>query len=430
MRQPGPRLADWLAYIETVHGRSVDMSLDRVHRVLGRLDDAAPDYLLVSVAGTNGKGSSVGLLEAILTEAGYRVGAYTSPHLIRYAERVRIARVPVPDAALCRAFETIETARGDIPLTYFEFGTLAALLLFRAADLDVAVMEVGMGGRLDAVNAVDPVVSVITNVGIDHVDWLGSERSQIALEKAGVMRPARPVVLGDENPPQELLARARALGSGLYRIGHEFNYRTYRDAWDWHGPQSRQRRRLPFPSLVGAWQLRNAAAVLMVLDCLKERIPLEDSAVHRGLHSVRVPGRFQIVPGDPKIILDVAHNLDAVRAMHGQLRKCGVKGRTYAVCAMLRDKPVREIAKILAHDVDGWFVAPIDVRRGASAEYMRNEILLGLGGASKSAITVHASVVEAFDCARAQAAAGERILVFGSFYTVGDIMTHLQLSPF
>ncbi len=424
---PRRSLDEWLTYIQTIHSRSIDMGLERVHQVLDRLNIVPLGYVLISVAGTNGKGSSVGLLEAILTESGYRVGAFTSPHLVHYTERIRVQRTPARESELCRAFEMIEAARGNVALTYFEFGTLAALLIFRVHNLDVAVMEVGMGGRLDAVNAVDADAGLITSIGVDHVRWLGQNRAQIAVEKAGIMRPARPVVVVDPDPPPSLVEHAHNIDARVYRLHQQFGYRARDDDWDWWGPQQRQHRALPRPALVGPWQVRNAAGVLMVLESLSRRLCVNDQAIHHGLRSVSVPGRFQVIPGAPEIILDVAHNLEAVSALQAQLRAMERRDRTIAVCAMLRDKPVQQIATLLAGDIDHWFVAPIEDARGATGEDMRSGILQGLGAGADHRVVPCGSVTAAFEKAHTLAGDDDRIVVFGSFHTVGDIIAHLKL---
>ncbi len=420
-------LAEWLAYVQTVHPRSIEMGLDRVHQVLDSLNISALEYTLITVAGTNGKGSSVGLLEAILVETGYRVGAFTSPHLVHYAERIRVQRLPASESELCRAFAMIEMARGNVPLTYFEFNTLAALLIFRVQNLDVAVMEVGMGGRLDAVNAVDADVGLITNIGIDHVKWLGSDRRQIALEKAGIMRPARPVVVVDPDPPPSLIKHAHEVDARLCLLDQQFGYQVNDGVWDWWGPQQRQYRALPKPRLVGPWQVRNAAGVVMVLECLSRRLGVSDKAICEGLRSVSVPGRFQVIPGGPEIILDVAHNLEAVMAMSDQLQHMERRDRTIAVCAMLSDKPVQQIAAMLAGLIDRWYVAPIEDSRGVSGEDIHYGVVRGLGAGSEDIVIQCASVTAAFEQARSRAGPDDRIVVFGSFHTVGDIIKRLKL---
>lgn len=424
---PSRSLDEWLTYIQTVHRRSIDMGLDRVHRVLDRLDITPLEYVLISVAGTNGKGSSVGLLEAILTKAGYRVGAYTSPHLVHYAERIRVQRTPASESELCRAFATIEAARGNVALTYFEFSTLAALLIFHVHRLDLAVMEVGMGGRLDAVNALDADAGLITSIDIDHVNWLGRDRAQIAVEKAGIMRTARPVVVADPDPPPSLIERGHDVGARVHLLHEQFGYHVRDDVWDWWGPEQRRHRALPMPALMGRWQIRNAAGVLMVLGCLSRRLSVIDGAIHQGLRSVSVPGRFQVIPGAPEIILDVAHNTEAVSALRDQLRAMETRDRTIAVCAMLRDKPVAQVASILAEDIDHWLVAPIDDVRGASGADMRDGILHALGADAAAKVVQCGSVTAAFEKAHTLAAPDDRIVVFGSFHTVGDIIAHLKL---
>ncbi len=424
---PRRTLEDWLTHIQSVHWRTIDMSLERVRRVLDNLHIQPLEFVLVSVAGTNGKGSSVGMLEAILAEDGYRTGAYTSPHLVHYGERIRVQGTPAAEAELCRAFEMIEAARDDVPLTYFEFGTLAALLIFHNHNVDVALLEVGMGGRLDAVNAVDADVSLITSIAIDHVNWLGPDRARIAVEKAGVMRAGRPAVVADAEPPPALIEYAQRLKAHLYLLRREFDYQVRGDVWDWSGPGHRRHRALPKPGLMGQWQFRNAAGALMVLECLATQLSVSSEAIRRGLRSVNVPGRFQVLPGGPEIILDVAHNVAAVSALRDQLRTLGARRRTLAVCAMLRDKPVREVAKLLSDDIDQWWVAPIDDPRGAGGEELYREVFHGLGPGAGDKVASCVSVTEAFERARAAAHGDDRILVFGSFHTVGDIIAHLNL---
>ncbi len=420
-------LADWLTHIESVHHRSVDLGLERIRRVIGNLDILPLPYPLINVAGTNGKGSSVALLEAMLSAAGPRVGSFTSPHLVHYTERIRIDGRPVSAAELCGVFADIEAARREVPLTYFEFGALAALLLFRARDIDIAVMEVGMGGRLDAVNAVDADVALITSVAIDHTQWLGHDRDHIAVEKAGIMRSGRPVVYAEPHPPATLTAEAHRIQARLYRQPDDFYFRAHGDRWDWHGPVWR-RLGLPRPALPGPVQLQNAAGVLMVLECLPGGLQIGNPAVRSGLRSVRAPGRFQILAGRPTVVLDVAHNPASVSVLRKQLHSLPGCGRTLAVCAMLRDKPIELMVRTLAADVDRWYVAAVNSPRGTTGEQMHERVTAGISEVvAAPAVHLCPSVVDAFGAARSEAAAGDTIVVFGSFYTVGDIIDHLNL---
>lgn len=413
-------LADWLRHIQQVHFRSIDLALDRVRRV-GHVLRLARPATVITVAGTNGKGSMVAFLEAMLIAAGRRVGTYTSPHLVRYNERVRIAGEPVTDAALCGAFGRVERARRAIPLTYFEFGTLAALDLFQRETLDVALLEVGMGGRLDAVNMVDSDVAVITSIGIDHVQWLGPDRERIGAEKAGVMRRDRWCVCGDRSPPASIAAAARARGARLYQLGRDFDFeRQQNGCWSWWGRDGVAFDDLPPPALPGDVQFANAAGALAALSRLAKPVP--PAALYAGLGSAQLPGRLQSFGQAPQVILDVAHNPDAVAQLVALLTAQPVAGRTLAVFAMLRDKDIVQTVGQLAPLIDAWHVGGIVDERGAD-------------GASTAAmvtplvsvpVTPYATAADAFQGARLAAAAADRIVVFGSFHTVGDIIPLLS----
>ncbi|HLY95950.1 MAG: bifunctional tetrahydrofolate synthase/dihydrofolate synthase, partial [Sideroxydans sp.] len=304
-------LAEWLTYLESLHPKTIALGLERVAQVKQRLN-LQPDFPVIIVGGTNGKGSACAMLEAILHAAGYRVGCYTSPHLLDYNERVRIGKQPASDAELCASFAQIEQARGDTPLTYFEFGTLAAMQCFIGHTVDVAILEVGLGGRLDAVNVFDADCAVVTSVDIDHVDYLGDTREQIAFEKAGIFRRGRVAICADSDVPQAVQTHAQQVGAELWCIGSEFGYAAHQGQWDYRSKVG-SRSALPIPALRGAFQLHNASAVLAVLDALKGELPVSMEAVRRGLVEVQLAGRFQFVPGKPQLILDVAHNPHAAR---------------------------------------------------------------------------------------------------------------------
>ncbi|MBK9131298.1 MAG: bifunctional tetrahydrofolate synthase/dihydrofolate synthase [Gammaproteobacteria bacterium] len=416
----------WLAWLEGLHPRSIELGLERVRRVAAALGfDAALPCPVVTVAGTNGKGSSVALLEAILSAAGYRVATYTSPHLLRYNERVRVGGREAGDAELCAAFERVDRARGDVSLTYFEFGTLAALDHFTRARPDVAVLEVGMGGRLDAVNLVDPDVALVTGIAIDHVDWLGPDREAIGAEKAGIFRCGRPAVCGDPDPPRSLVAAAAAVGAGLHRIGRDFGYEAAAGAggaWSWWGGGIR-REALPAPALAGGFQYRNAAGALMALRLLEDRLDVGRAALEEGLRSVSLAGRFQclLVDGVP-CILDVAHNLEGAQALARTLAERPVPGRTLAVAAILGDKDIDGMISSLAGMVDAWYLGALTVERAAPVERLRAGILLH---APEAGVSVCADPPAAVRAARSAARSGDRIVVFGSFYTVGAVMRAL-----
>ncbi len=406
-------LQEWLDWQETLHPSPMDLGLERVAAVHGRLFSAPLPCPVITVAGTNGKGSTVAMLEAILRAAGYRTGAYTSPHLFRYNERVRLDGGPADDATLCEAFAAVDAARGDTTLTYFEFGTLAALWCFHQAAPEVVILEVGMGGRLDAVNVVDPDVAVITTVDLDHVQWLGGDRDTIAGEKAGILRPGRPAVSSDPDTAAAIVETAAALGAPLHRLGAEYRVRERDDgAWDWLGPDGRARHALPLPALRGAHQVRNAAGALMALELLAPRLPLPQAAVREGLQAVRLPGRLQVEPGAPTVVYDVAHNPQAARTLAAALAAMG-GGPLHAVLAMYADKDIQGVTAPLLPLVEHWHLAPLPPPRGASTRTLAQ--VLAAAGARCSE---HASVAAALAAARAAVPAPGRVVVFGSFQTV------------
>jgi dihydrofolate synthase/folylpolyglutamate synthase len=419
---PGPAsdLASWLSYLERLHPATIELGLERVARVRDRLA-LAPLFPVITVGGTNGKGSTCAMLESILKSAGYRVGCYASPHLLRYNERVRIGGVEVADGALVAAFERVEQARGDISLTYFEFGTLAAVLLFQDARLDVAVLEVGLGGRLDAVNAFEPDCAVVVSIGLDHTDYLGPTVSHIGYEKAGIFRARKPAVIAETEPPATLLDHAYKIGADVYLIDRDFGYVAGEQQWqfwDWRG----KREGLPLPALRGRYQLANASAALAALDSLRDRLPVDMGAVRRGLVEVDLPGRFQVIPGRPAIILDVAHNPHAALRLAENLGRMQPRGRRLAVFAMLKDKDIEGVVAAVCAQVDEWLIAPLPGVRGADLARMQ----AALRAASVTApVQSFASVGEGLAHARERAGADDKILVFGSFYTVADALRDL-----
>ncbi|HEX7044640.1 MAG TPA: bifunctional tetrahydrofolate synthase/dihydrofolate synthase [Burkholderiales bacterium] len=418
-------LDDWLQYIERQHPASIALGLERVAEVFSRMncEIACP---VITVGGTNGKGSTCAMLEAILRAAGYRTGLYTSPHLVRYNERVRVDGAMASDAELCDAFARIEAVRAEVRLTYFEYGTLAALEIFRRRGVEAAVLEVGMGGRLDAVNAVDPDAAIVTSVGIDHTAWLGSDRESIGREKAGIFRAGRPAICGDPNPPQSLVAAAQRLGARLYRYGHEFEVRPAEGGWSFH-LQGRTRGGLPYPRLRGDYQLRNAACALMALETLAEHFPLTQNALREGLLSAFVPGRFQVLPGLPSVVLDVAHNVQAAEALAANLRQQRIPGaRTHAVFGMLIDKPIADVARAVAGEIDRWYAVALGGARGATAAQVAAAVAEAVPGAP---VQQFPDVIAGYAAARAAAGPADRVVVFGSFYTVGDILAHLNMAP-
>ena len=410
-------LADWLAYLERIHPSVIDMGLERVSAVRDRLG-LAPGFPIITVGGTNGKGSVCAMLEAILASAGYHVGLYASPHLLRYNERVRVARREVEDTTLMQAFERVESARAPDSLTYFEFGTLAAMDIFIRANVDVAVLEVGLGGRLDAVNVFDANCTVVTTVDFDHMDYLGPDRESIAREKAGIFRAHVPAVCGDEEPPATLIGHAASIGAPLVLSGRDYGYNAGRGDWKYWSLQGK-RSALPYPALRGAYQLANAATALAALEQLKDRLPVDMGSIRRGLVEVDLPGRFQVMPGRPMVILDVGHNPHAARGLADSLRTLPAGGRLIAVFAMLKDKDIVGVAQPLKDQVDEWLVATLPGSRGADAQ--RIEQALASIGVS-SPISRFESAADAYECAIRSAGQNDKILVFGSFFTVGAVV--------
>ena len=403
--------ADWLGYIERQHPQAIALGLARVLDVLSALKIKISCPIL-AVGGTNGKGSTCAMLESILQAGGYRTGLYSSPHLLRYNERVRVAGREADDGALCEAFEAVESARGDVPLTYFEFGTLAAFFLFSKENLEAVILEVGLGGRLDAVNVLDADCAVLTSVGIDHVEYLGASREAIGREKAGIFRPGRPAIVADPNPPQSVLeADAR-----LLLIGRDFGYVNQGSQWSWWGP-SGKRSGLAHPALRGAMQLRNAGAALAALDSLRERLPVAMQDVRRGLAEVSLPGRFQVLPGRPQLVLDVAHNPDAAAVLAANLGESGFAPETIAVFGMLRDKDIAGVVRAIAPRVTRWHLATLPGPRGACAGHLANVIV---DEKIHAPVFEHSTVAEALAAARKEAGENDKIVVFGSFLTVAD----------
>ena len=409
-------LDDWLRWQETLHPRTIELGLDRVRAVLQQLQPEPPPFIVVTIGGTNGKGSCVALLEAMLRAAGYRVGAYTSPHLLRYNERIRIDGAEADDAALCQAFARIDAVRGERSLTYFEFGTLAALELFWQAGIDIALLEVGLGGRLDAVNAVDSDAALVVSIDLDHTEWLGPDRDSIGYEKAGIYRPGRPALCADPAPPQRLIAHAATIGARLQCVGRDYRFARDGDVWRWQSGEARLDD-LPLPALAGAHQLGNAAAAIATLACLSQRIAVPPAAIRAGLQHVRLPGRFQIVPGPVEWILDVAHNPHGATALAAHLRERPCAGLTHAICGLLADKDAGGVIQALTGVVHDWYTTTLDGPRGRSAVELA-ELLSAIGARAAAA----GDVLSACQAARASAVPGDRIVVLGSFHTVAPVL--------
>lgn len=379
-----------------------------------------PEFPVITVAGTNGKGSTCAMLESILTEAGYRVGCYTSPHLLRYNERVKVGCKEAGDALLCEAFTAVENARGDIPLTYFEFGTLAAVWLFVTQEVDVAVLEIGLGGRLDAVNVFEPSCAVVTGIDLDHLDYLGNSRESIGFEKAGIFRPGTPALCGTPNPPHTVPEHARRIGADYRQIGTDFGF-TVGEAGELWSFWSKDAHfdSMPAPALFGEFQFSNAACVLESLWVLRELLPVSRAAICAGFTKVNLAGRFQRFAGPPQVILDVAHNPQAAGGLAVNLRDKEFKGKTLAVFAMLNDKDISGVLQEVGQEIDAWFVAGIETARGTTKEHMVQAIKVNLPGARVDGFN---SVSDAFSIACRDAGENDRIVAFGSFYTVADVM--------
>jgi dihydrofolate synthase/folylpolyglutamate synthase len=417
-----PDLAHWLQWQQTLHPSVIELGLERATRVLERTGWRRPSCPVITVGGTNGKGSCVAMLAAMLRAGGYRVGCFTSPHLVDYRERIRVGNDLVSEASLVAAFERIADALGADSLTFFEFNTLAALLVFETAAPDAIVLEVGMGGRLDAVNIVDADVAVVVSVGVDHTEWLGPDVESIGREKAGIFRRGRPAIVGMRSPPRSVVETAEGIGARLRLFGRDFDAAGHPDGtWDYRDADGFLER-LPPPALDGGAQVGNAATVLAAVRSLGARMPLGRAAVERGLKDVRLSGRFQRVQsaGDFEWVLDVAHNPDAARVLAANLARYRVRGRTIAICGMLADKEVEAVVAILRDEVDEWIAAATEGARGLSdaelAERARSRgIAMARGGAVPSAM----------ERAAALARPGDRVVVFGSFHTVGPALVYL-----
>jgi len=416
-------LAGWLAHCEQLHPVTIDMGLDRVRTVAQRmqLTFSCP---VITVAGTNGKGSTCAMLESILGQAGYRTGVYSSPHLVSFEERLRLLGKPVDATSLVAGFQAVERARSqngeEISLTYFEFSTLAIFEVMRHSALDVAILEVGLGGRLDAVNIIDPDCAIITSIDLDHMELLGPDRESIGREKAGIMRTGRPVVVSDPVPPQSVLDHALEVGADLWRAGRDFNVAGDPQQWSWAG-RGRRYSGLAYPALRGANQLVNAAGVLAALTALREVLPVTAQAVRNGFAFVELPGRFQIIPGQPTLVLDVAHNPHSVAALAANLDAMGFFPTTHAVFGAMADKDLAPMLRRLNRLVDRWYCTDLPTPRAASGAALQAtwEAQNQRKDASAQAF---ATPQEALDAAIAAADPADRIVVFGSFYTVGGVL--------
>ena len=414
-------LAEWLKWQESLSPHAIDLGLDRVRTVADRLSIRPPSGGVFTIAGTNGKGSCAEFLQSMMSVSGHGTGLYSSPHLVRYNERIRVNGKTVSDSSLVDCFEVIETARRDVQLTFFEYGTLAALLTFSRAQVDIWILEVGLGGRLDAVNVTEPNYSLITTVDYDHQEWLGETLPEIAREKAGIMRSTAPAFFGDEPLPASILERAQALDTSLYCLCRDFNYRTDGPTWSWSG-QSRALAGLNYPPVADAAQMRNVSLVLAAVEVYDPSL-LTPAAVNRALQAALPGGRFQLVQRDHQWILDVAHNPQAAKTLHDRLEALGTSSQTTAVVSLLAEKPVGKFIAELAGQVDRWIVCPIDDPRAANLENLAAQIEAEtgqtplLGDGLENSLTM----------AKEMTVAGGRILVCGSFRIVGPALEWLGL---
>ena len=415
-------LKGWLDWQESLHPLAIDLGLERAAQVFRVLNPDCIKPPTITVAGTNGKGSCIAYLEAIYKAQGYRVGAYSSPHILTYNERIKINGLPVSDELICEAFARIESVRGNTSLSYFEFGTLAALDIFWRSGLDVQLLEVGLGGRLDAVNIVDPDIALITSIGIDHVDWLGATREAIGREKAGIFRADTPAIVGDCNPPLSLLQSAIDKNARLYCIAQDFYYKKQSTTWDWFG-DDRHISELPEPGLKGEHQYRNASAVILAVQLLAKILPVSDEAIRIGLKNCRLLGRFQLINDKIPVLLDVGHNPEAVKTLFDYLVTTFPGKRIHAVFSMMKDKDIAAVLEIMSPVVYDWFFAPLANPRAATETLMR-EIF------SRSSVTRvsfgFTGFSEAYDAVKNQAQDDDLLLVFGSFFLVSDCLNEFE----
>ncbi len=433
MTAPTPQtLDDWLEYIGRQHSAEIVMGLERVRTVWQRMASGnqppqAP--INIVVGGTNGKGSTCAMLESILHHAGYKTGFYSSPHLLRFNERIRIGQQDASDTSLIQAFVAVEAAccqTPAVPLTYFEYATLAAFWCFANQQVDVAILEVGMGGRLDAVNLIDGDVSIVVSVDLDHQQYLGDTTDKIGWEKAHIYRPNRPAIFADTTIPQSVIDHAHTIGAPLHILGRDFEYSLFETQWQWQGVimgKQSARHSLPAPALRGLYQLKNASAALAAVAALADRLPVSQTHIKRGMLEVDWPGRMQVLPGRPCVVLDVAHNPHAARALSDALGTMGYFENTYAVLGMLKDKDIDAVIAAMKDRIDHWFIAGLGGARGADVEDLAASLeQQGQGGRYSRQV----SIVAAYAAARARATENDRILGFGSFHTVAELLQALS----
>lgn len=415
-------LREWLAWQQKLHFTSIDLGLDRCRQVAQEMGLLSPPYRIITIAGTNGKGSCAMMLEMMLRKAGYRTGCYTSPHLLRYNERILVDGIEASDDVLCRSFGRIDQVRRDISLTYFEFGTLAALDIFNNAGLDVAILEVGLGGRLDAVNLMDADVVLLCTIDFDHVRWLGHDRDSIGFEKAGVFRPLRPAVCADPNPPESVVRHAAALGTQLHVSGRDFSFEFTGESWSWYS-QGNTRTGLPRPDPYNDIQVQNAAAVLKVLELLADEFSVAEKIINGVLSGFHPAGRCQVIQDEVPIVLDVAHNVQAVENLRNCLQKMPPARYTHMITGFLNDKDYKKMLRLLSSCGDRWYLVSLKDERRLEAGILARQLgEMGITGD----LAVFDSVADAMSAARGRSQPGDRIVVTGSFITVGGAMSWLS----
>lgn len=417
-------LASWLEYISLQHISEIELGLGRLRQVAKSLQLVAFVCPVITVAGTNGKGSSISALETFYTHAGYRTGCYTSPHLTVFNERVRVAGAFVSDEEICSAFARVDSSRGNIPLTYFEFATLAAFIIFTQSKLDVVLLEVGLGGRLDATNLFPADLALITSIGLDHTDWLGNDRESIAIEKAGIIHSGKLVVIADTDPPDSLMEIANNKAKDVYLINQDYRYIREHEGWCWKS-ENKALDDLPLPGLKGSAQFNNLAGVLMCLTAMNQQLPVSDEVLYEALPEIQLMGRFQVLKNKPLIVLDVSHNPDSTALLAENLRQQTVSGQTYAIVAMLKDKDICQSLQNVHSCIDHWTFTGLSVNRGENPELLKNA-LLEVSPASD--VQIVTDINQAWEHVNSLAGEDDRIVVFGSFHTVGAIIEHLSLT--
>jgi dihydrofolate synthase/folylpolyglutamate synthase len=413
-------LKGWLDWQETLHPKSIDLGLDRVTQVFQRLNPYGKKPITMTVAGTNGKGSSIAFLDAIYRAQGLRVGAYTSPHIIKYNERIKINGTAVSDELICESFTRIETVRENVSLSYFEFSTLAALDIFARADLDIQLLEVGLGGRLDAVNIIDPDATIVTNISLDHTAWLGETREAIGFEKAGVFRPNTAAIISDPHPPWSLINYADKIQAPLARIGHEFDYQKHSSDWSWKSSTNKLNA-LPFPRLKGTHQYRNAAAVLTAIQALQDKIPVSEQAIKQGLRTAYLPGRFQIINTEPPVLLDVSHNAQAAQALADYLQEEFKAKPVHAIFTMMNDKDKQSVIKLMQAFIKHWYISPLDNPRNSK----KADLVDAFQQCNIEQVSFDFNdFMSTFQAAKTNAQSDNGlVLVFGSFFLVSEYLS-------